>query len=348
MQSRPTPILVDEFDVGLDRSNINKNEDVQLAVSQAKNGGLDNHVEPEVDRSSAHHMVDSIKHHRHRAGMKIRKTLHIGKMSDDMSNETTILADNIDETSDSRLVYDAPKLEKTTVKDLIHNPIDTISSKISGQGNQQVAANIAAKEIPHGDEVDLIRASEAAENAVSDKARLLAIQDLSKLMEERQATYVRWTLDRHITKVRVLPRDNMTRKPRAAFETHSSQEGTVVDWKAYGQHVSTGAYQVWIHISNKNQLLTYFAHQYGGQYIGYGSDPPAPSKETIMPNVERLMIATSPLQEFIMTTRRVYRWESRSETIKYLVIYLLLWYFNMLLPGIVCRTTDLFESSNII
>lgn len=35
-----------------------------------------------------------------------------------------------------------------------------------------------------------------------------------------------------------------------------------------------------------------------------------------------------------MTTRRVYRWEHPVETTKYLVIYLILWYFNLLLPGV--------------
>ena len=54
-----------------------------------------------------------------------------------------------------------------------------------------------------------------------------------------------------------------------------------------------------------------------------------------MPNLERVIIASAPFQEFIMTTRRVYRWERPAETIKYLVIYLILWYFDLLLPGAV-------------
>ncbi|KAH7086267.1 hypothetical protein FB567DRAFT_444293 [Paraphoma chrysanthemicola] len=53
-----------------------------------------------------------------------------------------------------------------------------------------------------------------------------------------------------------------------------------------------------------------------------------------MPSIERLIVATSPFQEFVMTTRRVYRWESPPETLKYLSIYIVLWYFNLLLPGI--------------
>jgi hypothetical protein len=54
-----------------------------------------------------------------------------------------------------------------------------------------------------------------------------------------------------------------------------------------------------------------------------------------MPSIERLIVATSPFQELIMTTRRVYRWEYPAETVKYLAIYLLLWYLNLLLPGVV-------------
>jgi hypothetical protein len=54
-----------------------------------------------------------------------------------------------------------------------------------------------------------------------------------------------------------------------------------------------------------------------------------------MPNIERIIVATSPFQEFIMTTRRVYRWEKPAETSKYLVIYILLWYFDLILPGVV-------------
>jgi hypothetical protein len=55
-----------------------------------------------------------------------------------------------------------------------------------------------------------------------------------------------------------------------------------------------------------------------------------------MPSAERLIVASSPFQEFIMTTRRVYRWTNTVETSKYLVIYMVLWYANLLLPGMVC------------
>lgn len=54
-----------------------------------------------------------------------------------------------------------------------------------------------------------------------------------------------------------------------------------------------------------------------------------------MPNIERLIVASSPFQEFIMKTRYVYRWENPTKTSKYLFTYVVLWYFNLLLPGMV-------------
>lgn len=36
-----------------------------------------------------------------------------------------------------------------------------------------------------------------------------------------------------------------------------------------------------------------------------------------------------------MTTRRIYRWENRNETLKYLVGYSTLWVLNLVLPGFV-------------
>ena len=54
-----------------------------------------------------------------------------------------------------------------------------------------------------------------------------------------------------------------------------------------------------------------------------------------MPNIERFLVASAPIQELIMTARRVYRWEDPSKTAKYLAIYSVLWYFNLLLPGCV-------------
>ncbi|KAF2811730.1 uncharacterized protein BDZ99DRAFT_508043 [Mytilinidion resinicola] len=320
MQAREELIPFDEFQIGLDRSAIDHKGQIQLpeqhlprSGSKAPRQDADKHTEPATNQSSSHHILTSIKEHKHDAAKKLRKAFHISESSDNLSSESLVLADTSNEKSDSRLVNRLPMPEKHTLKDFVANPVDTVKSKVSGQGSHQLAANIASKEISHGKEVDLVNAHSAVERAKTDEEKLLAIQDLSMLMKERQSTFVRWTLDRHITKVRVLPRDTFARKSRAAFETKNIEGDIVMNWRAYGQHASI--------IIN-------------GQYIGSGSDPPTPSKETILPNIERLIVASSPFQELIMTTRRVYRWENSTETTKYLLIYLTLWYLNLILPGV--------------
>jgi hypothetical protein len=54
--------------------------------------------------------------------------------------------------------------------------------------------------------------------------------------------------------------------------------------------------------------------------------------------VERLLVSSAPFQELIMTTRRIYRWENRNETLKYLVGYSTLWVLNLVLPGFVSHS----------
>ncbi|KAH7113243.1 hypothetical protein B0J11DRAFT_572725 [Dendryphion nanum] len=305
-------VEVDAHQIGLDRSTINHQG--QIRVPEHSQNDADQEDDCRTERSSHHQVLGSIKVRGHEAKAKLKRTLHVSKKSEvQSSEESPVLAKPVEE-SDSRLVEELPSPDKPTFQDFMHHPVDTVKSKASDRGSQQLAANIAAKEIPHGQEVDLLNAETALKQAVTEDERQLASEKLSRLLRQRQSTFVRWSLDRHVNKVRVLPR--IPKRPRTDFEFHDPHGGLVIDWKAYGQH-----------------LLTYFANRYGGQYVGYGSSPPTPSKETIMPNIERLLIASAPFQEFIMTTRRVYRWEQPTETLKYLLIYLILWYFNLLSAG---------------
>jgi hypothetical protein len=237
---------VDGSEIGLDRAPVNQNGHIQLPDLQLDATGPhgedpDKHVEPESRRSSSHHIRSTIKEKKHDAAIKIKKKLHISRNSDELTVEShVVLASDTAEDSGSRLVDREQDRgpEKSTLKELVHNPVDTVKSKVSGQGNHELAANIAAKEIPHGQEVDLLKAQTAVERARTEQERLLAIRDVSKLIKERQSTFVRWTLDRHVTKVRVLPRDSVVKKPREAFERKNAQGDTLIDWKAYGQHAS--------------------------------------------------------------------------------------------------------------
>jgi hypothetical protein len=223
-------VQMEHTDIGLDRANITQENQIQLPK-------LDD-ADSNEPRSSSN-LVNSLKERKHHAAIKIRKTLHISKPTDDLDSQSPVLANTIDEQSDSRLVHMLPVPDKPTMKEFLHHPIDTVKTKVSDQGNQQVAANIAAKEIPHGEEVDLVNAHDAIGHASTESERLMAIDDVKRLMKERQSTYARWSLDRHVTKIRVLPRETMVRRPQADFQRRDVQGRIVTDWNAFASHVST-------------------------------------------------------------------------------------------------------------
>ncbi|KAE8854769.1 hypothetical protein PTNB73_10418 [Pyrenophora teres f. teres] len=292
-------VQMNELDIGLGRSHINSQDQIELpkrrSTSSSSSSDFDS-VQPDT-QSSTHQLVKKVKQKKRHASVKIREALHIPKPADDVKElepEALVLADTaaVGE-SESRLDDKSTAPERHGVKDMLRYPIDTVKKMGWSQGNQELADNIAVSEMPHGQEVDLVQAATTASQAQTEEEKQQAEEKLSEMLRQRQNTYVRWSLDRHVTKLRVLPRDTIKLKPRSDFATKDSQGNTTTDWKQYITH-----------------LLDYYAHQYGGQYIGYASSPPTPSKETIMPNIERLIVATSPFQEFLMTTRRVYRWEN--------------------------------------
>lgn len=91
MESRKEPVLVDEFEVGLDRAKITKSAQIQLPESQDANQNTQVQADPDSPRSSSHAVVDSIKQKKHKAGIKIRRTLHMGRASDDIDLTTTAI-----------------------------------------------------------------------------------------------------------------------------------------------------------------------------------------------------------------------------------------------------------------
>jgi hypothetical protein len=239
MAAEPKKELVEanEVDIGLDRSNITTDNKIQLPTLDSDNSD-DDDAQSEPENRSSSSLVNSLRRRNQKVKVKIRKTLHISKASDELHSDSPVLANSAQEESDSRLVHRLPVPEKATMKDFMHNPVDTVKAKVSDRGNEQVAANIAAKEISHGHEVDLINAHDAVNRATTERERLLAIKDVSKLIKERQSTYARWSLDRHVTKVRVLPRETMVKKSQAEFRKLNSQGQMVTDWNAYATHVS--------------------------------------------------------------------------------------------------------------
>lgn len=233
---------IDARDIGLDRSDITSQGQIELPDKGFRKDVDDDYAQlkraPDASSPSIS-KIDTIKQKKHDAGIKLRKALHISKPSDDIeSSSSPILANTADEQDHSRLDNTNTDPEKHTLKELIHDPIDTVKSKANKKGEKEVAANIAAKEIPHGQDVDLVKAASAVDRARSEREKLLAVQNLSELLKLRQSTFVRWTLDRHVSKVRVLPKNTVTKKPQTEFQKKDAQGKIVVDWEAYVYHVS--------------------------------------------------------------------------------------------------------------
>ena len=242
MQVGQESVSVPEGDIGLGRAAINQHGQINLV-----NQDLPTSLPPPGVAVPSHHQSShpnrgirsSFDERRHDTAIKLRKVLHISKESDFKDDFTSpILANSTTEVSGSRLVHDLPVPDKRTMKEMIHNPVDTVKDKISGQGSHHAAANIAAKEISHGQEVDLVHAHDRLQHAETDSEKLLAVNDLDRLLRERQTMYVRWTVDRHVAKCRVLPRETFVQKSLSAFQSKNLQGQTVTDWRAYATHVS--------------------------------------------------------------------------------------------------------------
>jgi len=204
----------------------------------------------------------------------------------------------------------------STAKKLVHEPIQTIKSSIQGQVAQKIAGNIAAAEIPHEHDVKIIEAQDTLLQANTTKEELEATERRDELLKAREAELVRWTLNRHVTRIKALSDSSVTCQPRGNFQIINEQGQSRTDWVSYFTH-----------------LLQIFALRRGSRYIDYGLFPPPVSQAVIAAIIERLLVVSSPLQQSAMQIRAVYRWEDPTKTTVYLVAFVYLWSLDLLLPA---------------
>ena len=125
-----------------------------------------------------------------------------------------VLADTRDTVSEERLVNELPKPEKHSVKDFLHHPASTIQAKFAGQGGEQIASNLVAREISHGTEVALIRAQDEVLKPGTESEGEVRRLQVETLIRERQNMFIRWTMDRHVNQVRILPIGTVPRRSK--------------------------------------------------------------------------------------------------------------------------------------
>ena len=112
-----------------------------------------------------------------------------------------------------------------------------MKSVVAGQGGHQAASNLLAKEVSHGQEVELVKAHDEVLTASSEAVKLLAVKELGALMKARQDQYVRWTMDRHVTKVRLRPQGTVEKKKKRDFVVRMKEGKEKMDWEGYVVHV---------------------------------------------------------------------------------------------------------------
>ena len=132
---------VDELDIGLDRSHITYQGQIEVTGSRSGSSNDDApHPRDPSPVSSTSRIVNKVRQKKHIAGVKIRKTLHIAKAEDEIDEpdpDSLVLVDTTEgKQSKSRLDHKSTASEKHTFKDLLHNPIDTVKSKGWCQGKR--------------------------------------------------------------------------------------------------------------------------------------------------------------------------------------------------------------------
>jgi hypothetical protein len=236
--------------IGLDRSAIHSDGKIELAAeksgrAQPLDSGQQNST-PDIAQTQHIENVQQMQVEEEppkRKGSIFKRKLQPLKPTRNTppspdSSPAPVLADSADKTSSLRYTADKPKPENQTLKNLVHNPIDTVRSKVTSKTGNEVSANLVAKEIPHGQEVELVQADDAVQRARNGTERLMRIEDVKHLMQTRQDMFVRWTVDRHVSKVRILPEGTVGEKERKDFMKKGEDGKAKMDWLSYAQYVS--------------------------------------------------------------------------------------------------------------
>ena len=182
----------------------------------------------------------------HRLSKRLQVKLQSkGKGDSDMHGDATTLAPTLAPeplltTQNERFSGEMPKKPSAPpLKEFVTKPVGTIKSLVHSKGGNEFAENVANTEVSHGANVNFVLAHEKIAASMNDRARLIAVQDFEDLKKVRQDSLVRWTMDRHVRKVRAVQAQKSPRLGRKDFvRNDGGREKTY--WLDYGHHVRRG------------------------------------------------------------------------------------------------------------
>lgn len=184
--------------------------------------------------------IDADKHlsKRKRLSGKVKSLLHVHNDQLNIVDNADLvtLAASPDVTSgDSRLDEKAsPEPASQGFKSLAHHPIDTIRAKTERKTNKEVAAKFVSPEVTHTQDVELVRAQNTLNMAQTEEEKEQAWGDMEKLKKSRQDLFVRWTMDRHVLKLRQLDGNDSRERSRGKPDSEADSNA---GWIEYCQQV---------------------------------------------------------------------------------------------------------------
>lgn len=143
------------------------------------------------------------------------------------------------ETTEKDRFSEAPpsKPNLPPAKEFITNPVQTARTIAHAHGGHDLVENLAKTDTTHGASVRIVRAYDKIAKATTDSDEELALKNFELLKKARQDSFVRWTLDRHIQKVRQLQAHRIPMQPRKDFLVVDECGKEVTQWNSYGNHV---------------------------------------------------------------------------------------------------------------
>lgn len=236
------PLSLENLSRGLDRGPLGNSNAVEEQVSApplARGDGLPDSPTSATDDPGAEGSLS--KRLLLKTQTKTKKLLHIHDdqtKSDDAPTIPPPLAPPPKAAQDDdRLFHKAPEPEGLSLKETIKHPMETVQSAARAQGMEKFVESLQ-NDVTHGADVQLVRAYDKIQASKSDEDQAAVFEDLQKIKQSRQDSYVRWTMDRHVRQVTRISGNPVSWRDQADFIATNEGGKLRMQWLELGRHVS--------------------------------------------------------------------------------------------------------------
>lgn len=221
----------------------------------------------------------------------------------------------------------SPAANLSAVVTSIVSPKDAIK----GKATRTTAGKLSKVQRPYlskDADLEFLEAHNQLDRAESSRSSMQATTDddnnslveghkgrIDEMKAHRESLRVAWTTTRFVTRVRVVPKRHLDFPARKVFVKNAQEQSAWAryDWLKWMGHV-----------------LVWYTQDFSAQYIDEFETLPY-EIDSVRRHVERIIFASAPWQAWLMDVRSVYRWEQPYTTLKWFVLYVILWYTNHLI-----------------